>query len=186
MISSSRLVRKKQYCDSIRDEDEHRPVVSMSDLQGGLIITLARWRLELSSPQELVDEASTLLNIGADSQALRELAGLVGREVTDASALFHRVILDLDLPNLTRRDAALILARQIAEAIVNQMADPFEGARTIWTQLAAQVPEAREELLGFVGLASEWQDQPAHRTEYQRAIVEEARQFLERTADVGG
>jgi hypothetical protein len=75
------------------------------------------------------------------------------------------------------------LARGIAGDIVAGRLSPFDGARQIWVNLAT-VSEARDELLGFVGLASEWQDSPEYRDDYDAEIVKEAQAFLSRTADV--
>ncbi|WP_145261701.1 hypothetical protein [Planctomycetes bacterium Pan216] len=71
--------------------------------------------------------------------------------------------------------ARRILARKYAEQIVDGTLSPYEGARRIWWELWTDCRELKE-LAIFAGLASEYEDDSseAHRSEYQRDIVDEA------------
>lgn len=70
----------------------------------------------------------------------------------------------------------------IAQRIVRGEITPYKGAAAIWSILAEEGNEYPEELRVFVGLASEWEDQPDHRDAYGEDIREEAQLLLERHA----
>lgn len=73
----------------------------------------------------------------------------------------------------------------IAQKIVGEEIEPYKGAAAIWGLLAEEGCGYPEELRTFVGLASEWQDQPDHRDAYEADIVDEARLVLERHVSGG-
>ena len=76
---------------------------------------------------------------------------------------------DHDLP--TR-----VLTRSWAGAIVAGTLPPYEGARLLWRAWSELLRP--DDLTVFVGLASEWEDDPAHRDEYEQDILEAARNYL--------
>ncbi len=73
-----------------------------------------------------------------------------------------------------RAAAVRRLARDFARRIVSGEIPPYEGARAIWRELAWE-PEAGDALLPFIGLASEWEDRPEFRREYEADILQAAR-----------
>jgi hypothetical protein len=72
-------------------------------------------------------------------------------------------------------------ARRDAGAIAQQIIDgdiaPYRGAARIWALFAELGDPYPEDVVPFVGLASEWQDQPEHREAYEADIRDEARRF---------
>lgn len=68
----------------------------------------------------------------------------------------------------------------IAQQIVTNELPPNRGAAAIWRVLAEEDGEYPDELRVFVGLASEWQDNPDHRDAYAEDIRDEARSLIER------
>ena len=69
-------------------------------------------------------------------------------------------------------DALLARIIEIAEAVVQERSPAYEGAKELW-QLSSAIRGLPESLLPFVGLASEWEDHPDRRSEYDRDIVVE-------------
>ncbi len=73
--------------------------------------------------------------------------------------------------------AAQLVAREVAQEIVDLSVAPLAGARTLW-QLARQVPAIEPDLRIFIGLASEWDDDAASRRAYEADIVSAARELV--------
>lgn len=73
--------------------------------------------------------------------------------------------------------AAKMCAREAAEEIVRASLEPYVGARRLW-QLARMVPAIEPELRVFIGLASEWEDDPINRAEYDADIASAAQTLL--------
>lgn len=70
----------------------------------------------------------------------------------------------------------------VARQIVHNEVSPYKGAAAIWRVIAEEEGEYPRELRVFVGLASEWQDQPDYRDAYEQDIREEAQLLLEHHA----
>lgn len=70
----------------------------------------------------------------------------------------------------------------VARKIVQNEVSPYQGAAAIWSALAEEEGEYPKELRVFVGLASEWQDQPDYRDAYEQDILDEAQLLLEHHA----
>ncbi|HEY1861324.1 MAG TPA: hypothetical protein VGG61_13265, partial [Gemmataceae bacterium] len=92
---------------------------------------------------------------------------------------FERALIELNVPVPSRQGAVLDIAREYAREIIAGELSPYEGARKIWWELANE-PDSDRSLLIFVGLASEWEDVPQHRSQYETDIIDEARRLLER------
>ena len=141
-------------------------------------IAEALFRLGHLAPETLGDIGVDLLEKGADTQAIRELAAL-DRSVTwrDVGDLFERVLEDLGRKPLTEREAAYVVAEAVAADIVAGRIAPYEGSARIgyWTWREAGMPD---ELTGFYYWADEWEDHPEYREACERDIVNEARAFL--------
>jgi hypothetical protein len=76
-------------------------------------------------------------------------------------------------------DEALAIARRILD---NEI-DPYRGAAAIWARMAEREGGYAEPLAVFVGLASEWQDDPEHRSALEDDIREEARRLVDKALD---
>ena len=131
--------------------------------------------------ENLPDVAGDALVAGYDSPALRELAGLRGGDSEELRKLFRKALQELNEPLPAPSEAGLSLARRIASEIVKGTIRPYEGARQIWWKIYVRFPDL-EELVVFVGCASEWEDDRRHREDYERDIVEESRKLLSRAA----
>lgn len=68
--------------------------------------------------------------------------------------------------------------RSWAREILAGRLDPYEGARLIWVEGWNELGRP-EELTVFVGCASEWEDDPDHRAEYEADIRAAAAALLE-------
>jgi hypothetical protein len=72
-------------------------------------------------------------------------------------------------------------ALRVAEDIVAGRVNPYEGARDIWVRLPNSAYDDPL-LVAFVGLASEWEDSPTYRAEYEADIREAAYSLKRRYA----
>jgi hypothetical protein len=77
---------------------------------------------------------------------------------------------------MSRWDAVRFWATEIIDGNLT----PYEGARLIWWHGYLELG-CPDELTPFVGLASEWEDDPDHRSLHEQDIVNEARQLIERS-----
>jgi len=139
----------------------------------------ALWQIGKLPPERLPAIATQAFGMGFDGPALRELAGLQKPSVGDLYDLFERALKELGCHSISMRDAGLIVAKHIAEEIVNGNIEPYEGARRIWWDIWDQNRELTE-LKVFVGLASGYEDEPNYQQDYVRDIVEEARRLIQK------
>ncbi len=119
--------------------------------------------------------AISALDEGLDSESLR----LVFYETPGSSGtirLFAAALSELGIPVPPRDEASLTIARVYARQILDGRVTPYEGARRIWWELANE-PGAGPSLRVFVGLASEWEDAPRHRPEYEAEIMSAAQEL---------
>jgi len=86
------------------------------------------------------------------------------------------------MPASVSNDPERLKALVIAEKILAGEIPPFAGARRIWA-LYVDRDALPDDIRVWVGLASEWEDQPAHREAYEADILDEARLMLERFAN---
>lgn len=139
-------------------------------------------KLDLIDPVHVTRWATEQFRYEPSSPALVALASLPDSRSTRAAEI-DRLLVDflseLGEPPLTLRGAGLTVAKRIAREIVDGIIEPGLGARKIWWDVYERVPELEERLRGFVGLASEWEDSPKHRAEYEDDIVDEARELLD-------
>jgi hypothetical protein len=142
--------------------------------------TAARWVLGLSAGTKLVRAAVDALREGYDGPSLRVLAGYDDPAPCDIAALVEQCFDELKASRPDRRDAALLLAREHAEGIMNGSLQPYEGASLIWRQLATVIRPEDHSLDGFVYWADEYEDASDEQrsAECEAAILETARLFL--------
>jgi len=123
--------------------------------------------------------APSLLNEGFDSQPLRELAGLDRPTLRDAGDLFDRVLEQHGISVPDRRSAELVMLEYHLERLASRDVDPCEGAYNVWGMAGQLFDGAQlDAWVGFVGLASEYEDHPAARTKLGAEIVTLARDTL--------
>lgn len=127
----------------------------------------------LLSSDQLPAIATEALEVGFDCPSLRLLAGETEHIGSTVDPLFSRAIRELGIPTPDHRTAAKVVAACYAEGILEGTWSPYEGARKIWWNVANAFdkdPEIWGQLSVFVGLASEWEDHPTHRPEYEQDI----------------
>ncbi|HYR08131.1 MAG TPA: hypothetical protein VEQ60_10190 [Longimicrobium sp.] len=136
----------------------------------------ALWQTGRLYPEQVPALAVDLLAGGADSPALRELAGMDRPTRAEVEPAIDRALLALGAPRLDEDAAGRIAAREIAaDTIAGRMA-PYDAAislSALW--LNHELPL---ELAVFVGLVGEWVDHPAVRAEVEATILEECEQVL--------
>jgi hypothetical protein len=126
--------------------------------------------------EDAIAAASSALDRGVYSESL----GLLLYEQpiwSEVEPLFTKALSELGIPVPPRAEASLAIAREYARQIIAGETSPYEGARRIWWEVANE-PGADSSLLAFVGLASEWEDAPRYRPEYEAAIIEEAQRLV--------
>jgi hypothetical protein len=144
-------------------------------------LELAALRLALDEQpsEDLPAIATEALVRGLDSQALREAAGTPSADVRDARGHFIDALEELGYSIPGEEEAVWRLVRHTAEQIVQGDITPYDGASWIWRSAYRRV-EHEGDLRIFVGLASEWEDNPEYRDQYDEDIVDEARTLLAR------
>jgi hypothetical protein len=142
-----------------------------------LHLVLARTVVDDLPIAVLPDWAADALVQGLDSVSLRELAGLSSTDPIEVREVFYSAARELGEEIPTSTQARWTLATTWAQAIVSGELTPYQGSRLIWTNAAIEL-DYRQELNGFVGLASEWEDQPEFRAEDEQDMRKEARRFL--------
>jgi hypothetical protein len=141
-----------------------------------LTLAAARFALGKLSSEEATETASNAFDHGVCSESLVQL--MIQTAVwEEVGPLFQNALTELNVAVPSRKEAVLVIAREYAREIVAGETPTYEGARRIWQELANE-PDADGSLLVFVGLASEWEDVPQYRLQYEADIVEVARSLL--------
>jgi hypothetical protein len=146
-----------------------RPMSSLQRLSSRIRLGFGDWReVERVGLDELAKGHSEaeVVRLSSVTDSSSDLVDLVdaavrarGDEVPDAVA------------------AAELVARDVAQEIVDLSVAPIAGARTLW-QLARKVPTVEPDLRIFIGLASEWDDDAPSRRAYEADIVSAARELI--------
>jgi hypothetical protein len=139
-------------------------------------IAAARLALSLLTSEQAVAAASAALDNGIYSESLGLLA-YAESIWSHVGPLFERALSELRISVPSREAASLVLAREHARRMISGEVSPYEGAKRIWWELANE-PGADPSLRIYVGLASEWEDDPDHRAHYEGYMVEEARRLV--------
>jgi hypothetical protein len=150
--------------------------------------TAARFWLDFHLPSsELPTIAVAALESGLDSTSLRVLAGELHPSRADSGPIFESALEELGIIRLSQREAVATLAQHYAEQILSDAVTPFEGARAIWDimQRCWEDKELWQRYSIFIGLASDWDDYPPHRSALEQAIRDEARKLLEQFPEPG-
>jgi len=144
-------------------------------------VSCARYILGMVSARVMPAKAAEALEAGHDTPSLRRLAGESPEDERAIHELVKNAIGELGLPEPTRENEAFIAVRAIGEDVLAGRTGAYEGAREVWWKIADAKRET-EWLLPFIGLASEYQDSPAHRDDCAKQILEEFRRLADQTA----
>jgi len=112
------------------------------------------------------------------NDSLVALAILDAEDGQEVDSALDAVLAEMGIAPLYPNEAAMILAKKTAEDIIANKVTPHDGARFIWVKLARRVPEVEEALRVFIGLASEWEEDPIHREQYDSDIVRASRSLV--------
>jgi hypothetical protein len=143
-----------------------------------LSLAAARVALDLLTLHDLARVGVMALEEGFDSPAIRRLAVVDDRDSEQARSMFDRVLFELEVPMPDKREAAMILARDVAKRIVEATASAIDGANQIWNIALLARNEIGHELDAFVYAASEWNDRPEDRDMISGWILEAAREIV--------
>jgi len=140
-------------------------------------------RLDLVAASYAIEWAASRIAEGDTSENLTRLASLPpDTEADDVDSLLSDALHEPDrLPARDARVAGEIVAQKLARDIVKGLIAPYEGAKRIWIDVARRVEDLEPALRPFIGLASEWEDDTAHRQEYEEDIRRAALDFLQET-----
>ena len=144
-------------------------------------IAAARHILGHLSSREVPSLATAALEAGVDTPELRILAGQTDEPWSQIETRFHAVLNELGIPEMTRNEAGLVLARDFARRIVAGDIPVGSGGEAI-AQLCSEL-NFPPELVPFVAILSERDDFQTCRTQdparYDRLIAECDTQIVE-------
>lgn len=138
--------------------------------------------LDRQPTEDLPDIATDALVRGIDSPSLRVLAGTSTSDVRDARDLFWQAFDELGFEQPTSTKARWSLVMRWAADIEAGRIEPVEGARMIWWEGWEEL-DRPDQLTAFVGLVSEWEDDPANRQAYDEDIRSASRRLLGNAAE---
>ena len=139
----------------------------------------ALWTLGMLNSPSLPSVATSALTEGLDSPALRQLAGLISVEESDATQLFSRALRELARGNLSKRLAAMKYALFISSEIVSGHIEPYRGARKIWEATLRVQEDDFHDLDPFIYAASEYDSRPEDRDYFLSEIIKEATRLIQ-------
>lgn len=141
------------------------------------LVLRALWQTGQLYPEQAPAWATELLAGGADSPALRQLAGLHRPTRTEVEPVVDRALTELGAPPLDDDATWRIAAREIASGAVEGRIAPNDAAASLsglWSDY-----DWPRELGSFPGLGDEWGMHPACRAEIEAEIVAACGQVLE-------
>ena len=141
-----------------------------------LNVVAAEWYLGLYPPEKMPTLALWALEQGFDGAALRELGGRTVATRSEDAGLIERALRELGKEPLDLSGAGQLLVNLLCQRIVKGKTSPYEAAARIW--LVYDRCGCPKSLIPFVGFASEWEDDPAHRNQYEQHMIEAASKFL--------
>jgi hypothetical protein len=145
----------------------------MSDLRQEVAAIRALRYLDLVEPSAAVAWARGRMAGGQASNGLVDLAELSDMRGDDVDAHVTALANEVGLQPLTEQEAGVVAAEQMARELTCGVVAPIEAARRIW-RIARLAPDAEPRLRVFIGLASEWEDDPDNRASYEEEIRSEA------------
>ncbi|PPK96187.1 hypothetical protein CLV92_105289 [Kineococcus xinjiangensis] len=144
----------------------------MSDLRA----LRARAVTEDLPPEEMPDWATRALVEGLDSPALAELAGMGTHDPRTVREVFHTAVDELGAPPLTMTEAMWEMTHHWAQAMLDGTLTPYDAAHRIWN--AWHRLDHPDELIGFVGDISQWDDVPGSHSRIEQSLRAEASEYL--------
>jgi hypothetical protein len=104
----------------------------------------AEWYVGDLYGEDMPGIARRALELGHDGKNLRRLAGLDRPTKRDVARLVDRALRELGVrAPISERDAAVWMARRVAQEIIEGKIEPYRGACRIWLIYSYGVPELR-------------------------------------------
>lgn len=123
-------------------------------------LVAAKWYLGELTGEEMPEIASQALELGHDGKSLRYLAGLMGPARRDVVEVVEGALRELGVQALlTKREAALWMARRVASEIIEGRIEPYDGACRIGLSYSPEASDledwpslfAEYEVAGYTG-----------------------------------
>ncbi len=140
--------------------------------------TESMWLLGLLDSKALLKMAVNVLANGYESELMLKLAICGDDEIEEIERLFSQVLKEAG-GGMSKVDALKYYATQISNSILSEDISPLEGATLIWDasiNICDQIHDFHE-LDGFIYAASEMIDRPSEKNFFEKAIIEEAKQW---------
>lgn len=133
-------------------------------------LTLAALRaLDMADPIEAVRWAEELVQNGASDPVLLDLSALSESDLAEGDRLLTALAGQSGIGELNELQTGMLAASDIARQLNQGMLEPIDAARAIW-KVALRAPASEPSLRAYIGLASEWDDDPEHRDVYDEEI----------------
>jgi hypothetical protein len=143
-----------------------------------LRLLAAKALLGLVGPEAMPSEATNALVQGVDSPSIRRLAGLSSVESDEARGVFQAALRELGIESPSPREAAILVATEIASRITDGTVSPYDGAKEIWDLVRLVPLEHFPEFDAFVYAASEWEEWPENQKNFAAGIVAAAHNLV--------
>lgn len=140
--------------------------------------TASYFLMGMRSPEQVIRWAAAAIDADS-SPVLVELASTTEAREAEVRQVLSRLVVDLGGAPIDDPRAALTITRETARKITDGTLAPYEGAELLWWKVAHRAPEIEPLLRGFIGLASEWEDDPVGRPRCEREIRDLAQALLE-------
>jgi hypothetical protein len=145
----------------------------MMDLRREIMRIQARLSLNLMGASDIVRWAEEKINRGGQYEVLADLSSISPADDDQVFSGFVALTGQLGLVSMTQERAGIIMAGQVAQELNEGNITPAQAAGDIW-RIARLAPAAEPQLRQFIGLASEWEDDPESRELYEEEIRAEA------------
>src|SRR5436305_6922279 len=101
-------------------------------MAANLRLVAAEYLLDAVGTDALASAATEALLDGIDAPSLRRLAGMTGADSDEVQAVFGDAFRELEIEIPTRREAAMLVAAEMAFRITERTISPYDGAKQIW------------------------------------------------------
>jgi len=105
------------------------------------IEAFALYRLDKLSSDEIVSLADAWLCEGVFTDGINELSGSINSVMADIAPIFERTMTELNIPSLSKIDAANVLVKRKLERIVSNTIDPEEGASFLYWNVHHEITD---------------------------------------------
>lgn len=133
--------------------------------------------LDYLAPQVVVEWAALVDAPPSAALVLADIAAVLDVSAATVDPLVAELAEVLGVPPMTEELAGLLLGLHVAERLIKGEVEAYPAAKMLW-RIARLAPRAEPSLRVFVGLASEWEDSPKFRPEYEEQIREACIDFI--------